>query len=176
MESQHTPKNSKTCRAVAKVKHFVTNGEAETVGLLRHVDGRRPTIGKRNVWWPQGAQLLENVTFGGREYYLPRPQYTDIPIYRYPGIKKKKNQPGSPRMEEEPGLPSRGRHYGHLREHMNFTLLKNRTTLRQHTSAHIVIQVLWLAKCTKPWAKRHTPKESRFAAHFGPQMLRNEFE
>ena len=36
-----------------------------------------------------------------------------------PGIKK--NQPGSPRMEEEPGLPSRGRHYGHLREHVNFT-------------------------------------------------------
>ena len=37
-----------------------------------------------------------------------------------PGIQKK-NQPGSPRMEEEPGLPSRDRHYVHLREHVNFT-------------------------------------------------------
>ena len=73
-----------------------------------------------------------------------------------PGIQK--TQPGSPRMEEEPGLPSRGRHYGHLREHVNFTLLKNRTALRQHTSANIVIQILRLAKCTKPLPKRHAQK------------------
>ena len=33
----------------------------------------------------------------------------------------KTTQPMSPRMEEEPWLPSRGRHHGHLREHMNFT-------------------------------------------------------
>ena len=38
-----------------------------------------------------------------------------------PGPRHKTTQPGSPRMEEEPGLPSRGRHYGHLRQHMNFT-------------------------------------------------------
>ena len=36
-----------------------------------------------------------------------------------PGIQK--NQPGSPRMEEEPGFPSRDRHYVHIREHVNFT-------------------------------------------------------
>ena len=33
----------------------------------------------------------------------------------------KTTQPGSPRMEEEPWLPSRGRHHGHLRKHVNFT-------------------------------------------------------
>ena len=48
-----------------------------------------------------------------------------------------KKQPGSPRMEEEPGLPSRGRHYGHLREHVSFK------------TANIVIQILWLALNTK---------------------------
>ena len=40
-------------------------------------------------------------------------------------------------MEEEPGLPSRGRHYGHLREHVSFK------------TANIVIQILWLALNTK---------------------------
>ena len=76
--------------------------------------------------------------------------------------------------EEEPWLLSRGRHYGHLREHMNFTLLKNRTALRQHTSANIVIQIIRLAECTKPLAKRQAPKESRFATQFWPQTSRNE--
>ena len=53
--------------------------------------GGAQLLKKRNVWWPQSAQLLENVTFGDRESFgIPiRHELQACPQGRRPTIVKR---------------------------------------------------------------------------------------